>query len=99
MQLLVFQIQNLTCLDGDTLTWFALALHVLCSHGGCVMLSTVEIYQITLVVKRPALVNVAICAHCSHGVKLPPIAEAPRHGGHIVAAPQSGVQVFRNTCH
>lgn len=88
-----------TSLDFHTVTWFAPAVSVLCHHTSCVILTTVQPRQITLVLIGGALIHVAISTHGPHLVKLSSSDVVPRHGGHIVAAAQVGFEVVRNTRH
>lgn len=65
---------------------------------GCIVPSAKQTCQITLVVVGDALVLVAIRADGCHSVKLPePVAVVPRHGGHVVAAAQTRLEVLGNT--
>lgn len=88
-----------TSLDRHTVAAFALAGCVRCRHGSCVILSTVQTCHITLVCVGAALVLVAVCTHGPHCVILSSPALLPGHGGHVVAAAQTRVELLRNAWH
>lgn len=84
-----------TRLDGHTVAGSAPAVSVLCRNSGSVVESAAQVGQMATGLGRDALVLVTIRADGCHLVELAEAAAlVPRHGGHVVAAAQTGLQVL-----